>query len=326
MEIIEKLFENRNYDAKNITNKSEKIIPQKILDEIEGIGVTSETLDSIGTKVFKYMTQITIHGVFPELKNNYINGYMNIFQNKNLSIGVKYNAIDAEKKKLIYDTITKFTGGWHIQKNCSSYYIYCTSPRFTTKEQYVEHLQEMKQKISHVDKSLFVGGCAVNLMRLMWGFCIETTIEINAIYQKNVIPCIENICQNSYSEITEKIQSDEQKRHKEYEDDKAKRIAERNDFIFKSAPIEAEMKTNLIKNGFKYVEKYPLSNDLIVVKISVSEKLRPKYTYHKFIKSKQQKKFRYITFDSEQITSNIDFFRSEQQTLNTNVSGWIKKD
>ncbi len=69
-------------------------------EEIEK-GVTIEKLASINVPVFAYQTQITIHGTLPDLQNNYVQNYKSIIKNQNGSIGVKYNAIDAEKKKLM---------------------------------------------------------------------------------------------------------------------------------------------------------------------------------------------------------------------------------
>jgi hypothetical protein len=101
MKKIETLFTSDSYDKKNITNKSNVVISHEMLNKIETDGATYEILQELGTPVFKYWTQITIHGLFPELHKNWINGYKNLFQNKNLSIGVKYQAIDSLKKQTI---------------------------------------------------------------------------------------------------------------------------------------------------------------------------------------------------------------------------------
>jgi hypothetical protein len=50
----ELLFDKDSHiDNKNITNKSEKVIPDGIIDEISNKGITSERLDKIGVPVFK---------------------------------------------------------------------------------------------------------------------------------------------------------------------------------------------------------------------------------------------------------------------------------
>lgn len=104
MERLETLFTTEsNFDHKSILNKLDKPIDRTILDKIEA-GITLENIEELtkqGIPVLKYKTQITIHGLFPELEKNYIFGYKNLFQNKNKSIGVKYNAIDEEKRQRI---------------------------------------------------------------------------------------------------------------------------------------------------------------------------------------------------------------------------------
>lgn len=68
-------------------------------DEIES-GVTIERLSTIGVPVLRYQTQVTIHGQIPEFSETARpGGYNSVIRNANGSIGVRYVAIDAEKKK-----------------------------------------------------------------------------------------------------------------------------------------------------------------------------------------------------------------------------------
>jgi hypothetical protein len=76
------------FDTPKKINRSAEIVPKEILEEIEN-GITYETLNSINLPVFKYKTQITIHGLFDQLTKNYIGSYKSIFQNANKSIGIK---------------------------------------------------------------------------------------------------------------------------------------------------------------------------------------------------------------------------------------------
>ena len=70
------------YDSKNITNKGTNNTKKDALNEIETKGVTLEFLNELKAPVFKYRTQITIHGLFPELTNNYLGGYKTCFKIK----------------------------------------------------------------------------------------------------------------------------------------------------------------------------------------------------------------------------------------------------
>lgn len=64
-------------------------------------GVSLETLESLPVPVFKYQTQITIHGFLPDIEQDRVNGYKAIIKNNNGTIGVRYSAIDGKKKKII---------------------------------------------------------------------------------------------------------------------------------------------------------------------------------------------------------------------------------
>ena len=111
---IEELFTAESvYDSKNITNKSDKPVPTSLIDSVEK-GVTIEALEDavkhLKLPVFKYRTQITIHGIFPELSTNIVNGYAHIIRNQNKSVGVRYGAIDAAKKLQIARSIRDARG------------------------------------------------------------------------------------------------------------------------------------------------------------------------------------------------------------------------
>ena len=97
-----KLFEKSgDFDKKNKLNRSKKLVPLDLIESIEKKGITIEQLEELKFPVFKYKTQITIHGQFPDLSENRIFGYKSVFQNKNNSVGIRYIAIDAEKKRFL---------------------------------------------------------------------------------------------------------------------------------------------------------------------------------------------------------------------------------
>ena len=86
MKKLENFFEIAGQkDSKHILNTCNRPVPQEILDEIEK-GCSLETLEKLAKDfdVFKYGTQITIHGIFPETSTKRIGGsYVNLIQNKN---------------------------------------------------------------------------------------------------------------------------------------------------------------------------------------------------------------------------------------------------
>jgi hypothetical protein len=75
--------------------------PARITAERLEKGVTLEALEDIGAPVFRYATQITIHGLLPDYSPPPF-GYRFLTKNKNGSIGVKFGGIDAAKKERLY--------------------------------------------------------------------------------------------------------------------------------------------------------------------------------------------------------------------------------
>ncbi len=72
-------------------------------DELEA-GVTIERLAEIGVPVLRYSTQVTIHGDLPDFDPaSRPAGYASVFKNANGSVGVRYVAIDGEKKRRIVE-------------------------------------------------------------------------------------------------------------------------------------------------------------------------------------------------------------------------------
>lgn len=157
MQKLESIFEkDSGFDHKNITNKSENVVPEKFLNAIEN-GVTSEELEDFtraGLKIFKYKTQITVHGIFGELQKHYIGGYKNLFQNKNLSIGIRYGAIDESKRQRIAEKIRY--AGFRYQRNSTDHRFEVV--KSVTKENFETVKAFMFGLKSKIDTSLFTGG------------------------------------------------------------------------------------------------------------------------------------------------------------------------
>lgn len=140
-----------NFDKKNKLNRSEKIISTDVLDEIE-VGISSERLAEIteDVPVFFYKTQITIHGNFPLLTNQYINGYKLLFQNQNGSVGVRYNAIDGYKKNVLMNAIKYNTETNWRYYHCSSQTLFYMQDRVESKEEAVE----LSKKYNEIAKTI----------------------------------------------------------------------------------------------------------------------------------------------------------------------------
>lgn len=118
---LETLECKRDDKARRVSNVAPNTVANITAETLEQ-GVTLEALDALNVPAFRYGTQITIHGKLPAFNPNARpGGYKAIFQNGNGSIGVRYSAIDAEKKKLIARASRVTEGGWRASANSSAF-------------------------------------------------------------------------------------------------------------------------------------------------------------------------------------------------------------
>lgn len=326
MQNLETFFETSNFDSKNITNKGTQVIPQTALDKIEREGATLEFLQELKAPVFKYRTQITIHGIFAELKNNYLGGYKSIFQNKNLSIGVKWNAVDYSKKKVIYETIKRYCKNWTISKNSNEYFIYKTSKTFYNKEEYKTLLESTKADLQHIDNKLFFGNCGVYLSKHLYGgYFLVTYVNIGGILQDNVNKCIENICQADMETINLKFAQEDKERAEREAQRKLEYNREVEERKAKQAPIMDAAREILREAGYTLKEKTAINTESIFIKISTDvDTGRFSFTAYKYFKEPRQKKFRYLKATSSDLNFQFeDNGYNRQETVQTETTAWI---
>lgn len=234
----ENLFsKDSGFDTPKKLNRSDEIVPRKIIDEIEQ-GITIERLDSLNLPIFKYKTQITIHGQFDQLTTQRIGGYKLLFQNKNKSVGVKWNAIDFEKKKEIYSVMRHF--GYAITHNSNEFYASKSSPY--NKESY----DKLKEEFDKIDDSLFIGTKNIFVGEIAFlGKYLILQVNINAIPTENVWTLLTNTFDISESEW-ENIKYEKKKKQ---DDEREKRRIE-------SEESDRQRKIEVDKKIEEYKEKY----------------------------------------------------------------------
>lgn len=210
-----------NTDSKHILNLSGKEVPESVLDEIEK-GCSLETLEAVAKDfpICKYVTQITIHGLFPQLRTRRVGGmYVNLVRNKNGSVGVRWNAIDAEKRGRLYGFCK--LAGWHISISSSSHMVY-KSER-VTQENYGEVVARLKAECEKIDKSLFFGNASVRIISV-WGMKLAVlSVSVNAFYEENFRKLAECITGKTIDELVELKKADQKRRIEEM-----KRLEEEN--------------------------------------------------------------------------------------------------
>lgn len=213
MKVAELLNEQEsNFDSKHKINVAPYKVNSDFINEIESNGITSEMLESFDYPIFKYKTQITLHGIFQTNNGSfYTGGYKNIIVNKNKSIGIRYSAIDIEKKRLIGRILRLENSKFNFEINSTETIIYTY---LQLNENNIELAKNIYNLIS--DKN-YIGFKQLYISKSMFGNYIVFKLHLNAIYEKNLYSFISELLQKEYSEQTYlEIKEKKELEHKAY--------------------------------------------------------------------------------------------------------------
>lgn len=109
--------------ARRVTNVAPDTVANIDAETLEK-GVTLEALETLNVPVFAYGTQVTIHGKLPVFDPSARpGGYKAVFRNGNGSIGVRYSAIDAPKKALLYRAC-RAQGEWTANQTSQGFEVF----------------------------------------------------------------------------------------------------------------------------------------------------------------------------------------------------------
>jgi hypothetical protein len=286
METIEILFKSEtNFDHKSILNKLNKHIDKNILDQIES-GITLEQLDNFnnsGIPILKYKTQITIHGLFPELSVNSIFGYKNLFQNKNKSIGIKYNAIDEVKRQYIAKRLK--TIGFYYRRNSQGTEFNIMG--IINKDNSDELKNRFIALSKNIDQSLYFGHYSMYIGQSFGVKYLCFDLYINAIYEKNI-----ELFLNKLGATTELLQIAENKKQAEQLEYELKCQADRKQAEIKRNESN-ETKKDQIELLFTYpkVEKTNEPGMYLLRSFDYDNNLIFKVVYIYLLKGKQKPRF-----------------------------------
>ena len=243
---VEKLFENKfNYDKKHKLNTSPKELPLKIIENINK-GITLEQLSEIlakGYDIYKYSTQITIHGTCNDLTDNNVFLYNSLTLNKNKSLGVKWIAVDTEKKNEICTKLEYF--GWTTNHTSLKFHpslIKCSDNVSDAKKQ----CNDLKTIIDNIGENMFYGSYNIYIGEIFGRYYSVLDLFINGIKQENVTPLLEKILDMDNETITNKINS--------IEAEKKRKSNEFHELYLKEQKEKEENEKNLIEDTIKKLE------------------------------------------------------------------------
>lgn len=325
-EKIEKVFDaDSEYALKHKLNTCNKVVGQELLDKIED-GCSLETLEEVakGFDIFKYRTQITIHGLFPELSTRCIGRYVNIVQNKNKSVGIKYSAIDHEKKKRLYKLICDCTE-YRITENSTTFHISQWIELDTSSEEaFKAPIKKAVDEINKIDRKLFYGSVHVYVLRGLFRTYAVKEIKIKCFYERNFKEIVEQVCGMSYDEALEihnKKVEEERQRQIEWEKRCRETTAEaqRKNEIWK-ARLEEFKRTTPPPSGFTITPTYVLQVGDIAAIPRIGNDDIPRWYFWKIMKS-----FGRIISKNCDENGNINKSATGRELINREYSGYIKK-
>lgn len=279
---IEKLFENSfSFDSKHKVNTTNKVLPLGIVENINK-GVTLEQLNELiakGYDIYKYSTQITIHGICKQLTSNTVSFYQSLILNKNKSLGVKWIAVDAEKKNEICNKLQHF--GWSEVHSSTSFHpsLVVVSDNIVDAK---AKCNEFKEIANRINKDLFFGSYNIYIGEIWGRYYSVFDLFVNGILQTNVTPLLERITGMNIKEIDAKIKQDDElakKKHLEFELQYEKERKERLERT-KTAMTDArnqmldngynEVDSNTIEVGKKFIALLDRHDDIIIVTYQVT--------------------------------------------------------
>lgn len=200
MTVLESINEGvtTNYDTRKGLNRSESKAPKSIIEAINN-SITIEQVETLVGKKFplyKYKTQITIHGDFGKLDDTNMN---RVIVNGNGSVGIKWVAIDSVKIKTIAQKLRAI--GIHYSENSSERYFMDYRRKGNT-EAHLAEFEAAKAKY----KAIALGLQKANAQNLFWGnysagvsvcevYGVTAYLQfsIDAIYEHNIDAFLEAI-------------------------------------------------------------------------------------------------------------------------------------
>lgn len=307
---FDELFVSEQFDKKNKLNRSEKVITESQIENLEN-GLSLEMIEAMQVPIFKYKTQVTVHGHFPKLDFDRIGSYKNLIQNQNGSIGVKYNAIDFDKKKRIY-SLLKLVMGATVHYN-STMYMAGIYKNADTKEKAIElYKTELEPIINRVDKTLFFGQITGGIGYVpFFGYFATLRINIAAIYEKNIETFVQQITgktllqlENIVTEHNQAKQAEREKINKEYEAQKNKERDQEKEFeVYMDSQKEFQKVNKVDSVGF-YVRFSLLGIEYLHV--TKKKKLQVKKdTYKTALEAVQEAKAKNVPYGTPTISNGI---------------------
>lgn len=315
-----KSFFTQNFDTPKRKNRSEIAIDDSVITEISQKGLTFERLLELkkNLPIFTYKTQITVHGVPKDFDYLTLAGRKWVFQNQNKSIGIKYGAIDVQKKKRIKQAVNSVGFGATIGPNG----LMVNKLIETSKEHAKSDLEKTREQFhKQLDLKSFLGKGQVGLVSLWGQLYVLVNVIVYAIPEDSIEGFLEAFG------VTKEAEEAHAKAKKKKEDA----------FKAEMAKLKEEAKEKMEKNIKNWKAKYPVvtdvPNDYSEYRIFQIQNIRGKYSsfqhLYKYQKNAKGEFYQAHPFMQYEKGKGKDEMNTRMTSLNTTRSKFengLKKD
>lgn len=219
-------------------------------EELE-TGCTLERLTEIGVPVFRYQTQVTIHGQLPDFNpDTRPGGYKAVFRNQNGSIGVKYCAVDLPKKLALEEAceLTHKTRGWNSHRD---------STGFQLQRGFGEDKAAAAACLQSIPRDLFIGSAYG--ARHPWTGYWYIIVEIAAVPVEHLAKLLEWFTSATTEQLAELKQAREVERAAEQAERDARWAEQEKQAEIKKAQQRAEAQAFVATLPMKPLARVPTS-------------------------------------------------------------------
>lgn len=211
----------RKFDTPKKLNRSNKQVPEQIVNDLEAGKMTSEMLQKLSGNfiLFYYRSCVTVHGNWPDVAIERIGGYKNINQNKNGSLEIRWSAIDAEKTRSIADGLKGISSKFYFINNSTDRLFRWTEA--VAKETFNEIRAKMQPVAERLAALPIYGYINLYSSPTLWGgVVLVLDVHLLAVLETDVyrtILALANMDSDKYDAVRESYLEQEKERTEKYQ-------------------------------------------------------------------------------------------------------------
>lgn len=197
-------------DARKVLNRAPDVMVDVAREDLEG-GVSLERIEELARRVpvFLYKTQVTIHGIFPPEPPRAV-GYVSLVVNQNGSLGVKWRAVDGEKKRTIKRYCDKLKTDFYVIEDSRGFSL------VRIVEDSEENLQKLRDILSRFREGSFIGTKSLYRSTSLLGRFLVARLYIAAIPAANMPAFVEALTGKPIAQAESELREAERREEEEH--------------------------------------------------------------------------------------------------------------